>query len=74
MEHNHQDYCKHLNVAYCEECKVVYCKDCGREWYDKCTLNHYRDYTYFPPYTYPSTISTTTQGESLYTYKYKDAC
>ena len=46
MAHNHKCCCKHLNLKFCEKCGVPYCVDCGREWFDKCTLNHNWSYAY----------------------------
>jgi hypothetical protein len=62
MEHNHthQCCCKHENVKYCPKCQVTYCLDCGREWFDKCTLNH--SYSW-----YSGTITPIT-------YKYETTC
>lgn len=45
MSHKHN--CKHENVKYCDICNIVVCEDCGREWVDKCILQH-QAIQYFP--------------------------
>ena len=52
--HNCQE-CKHENITFCPKCQKVYCVDCGREWEDKCTLNHYYPW-YVPSYTTTGTV------------------
>lgn len=51
--------CKHTNVKFCSKCLKVYCVDCGREWEDKCMLNHFWPYyegtTITPQITYTYT-------------------
>jgi hypothetical protein len=63
-EHNHSSCCKHEHIRYCSKCMVTYCQDCGREWFDKCTLNHYPQWTYTttstPQIYYGTTCQTST--------------
>jgi len=54
--HEHPTECEHINLGFCKKCSIVYCKDCGKEWYDKCTLNH----TPFYPWTVTSPIAPCT--------------
>ena len=62
--------CRHTNIRFCPGCGKAYCTDCGREWEDKCTMNHYPYYqpttlaTYpWYPFTYP--YSTTISGDTF---------
>jgi hypothetical protein len=59
-EHCHHD-CKHESIKFCVKCQKAYCEKCGREWEDKCTLNHYYPY-------YPNTTPTTPYQPWVVTY------
>jgi hypothetical protein len=51
MYHQHFT-CEHRDVRYCKECQKIYCAVCGREWFDKCILNHYPVIQPATPYPY----------------------
>ena len=61
--HQHSCECKHENLKLCKTCKVPFCQDCGKEWAERCTLNHgwYWQYPYSSSNTYPGIVYCGTQ-------------
>ena len=53
MAYNHNHECQHGNIKFCKKCQKPYCEECGREWEEKCLLNH----NWW--YVYPTSVPTT---------------